>query len=72
MGGKTEKGKEKRQKGRKIEVWLAQKKGKWEGKKDDSDVKILCSFSNWAWEGFKDRWNNIHPLSREKNKGWGL
>ena len=36
-------------------------KEKWEAIKDDFVVKILGSFSNWAWEGFQVLWNNIHP-----------
>ena len=37
-------------------------------KKKDFVVKILGSFSNWAWEGFQDRWNNIHPCSDLRRK----
>ena len=48
-GGKKEKGKKKREREKKL-CWA--KKGKWKQQKDDFVVKILESFSNWAWEDF--------------------
>ena len=56
-GKKGEKGRKKG--GQKIEILWAQKE-KWKAKIYDYVLKILVSFSNWAWEGFQDLWNNIH------------
>ena len=49
-----EKEKEEKRKRKKKKVWWA-KKGISEAKKRLFVVKILGSFSNWAWEVFQDR-----------------
>ena len=46
---------------KKIEVWWA-KKGN--GKHEKIILPLQCweAFSNRAWEGFQNQWNNIHPF----------
>ena len=58
-GGKKGRKRGKREERRKGQKMVG-KKRKWEAKKDDFVVKILGSLSNWAWEGFQARWNNLH------------
>ena len=65
-GRKEAKGKKKRRKGGgKEEKNTRAKKGKWKEKKDDFATlrfrELIQIGHGWDWEGFQNRWNNMHP-----------